>query len=470
MQKALFIKIVIIAVLMLVIGIPLMMVQSTIHERIAFRDQAVTSVAADSVREQTVVGPILVLPYTDEYEAQVESVVNGVKKTVTQKYSVSRRKLVFPETLDVNGRIDTDNRYRGIHKVLVYSGQYKMAGDFILPVKASLARNDPNSRITLGKPFIALSIDDARGIRTIPNINWDGHTVEFEHGSGLAGLRSGMHATLPPQDLVAPEHISFAFEFGLDGIERQHFAPVAKNNKFTLTSNWAHPQFSGRFLPSPKNRRIDANGFSATWDISSLASNAQQQLLGLDGDPEGAPAIVVKDTESAAPVADAAPRGNLAVDRFTVAFIEPVNVYSMADRATKYGLLFVALTFAAFFVFEILKRLPIHPIQYALVGLALVLFFLLLVGLSEHIAFLAAYLIASVACIELIAFYLSSVLFSWKRGYGFGAALTLLYSALYGLLISENNALVLGSILLFAVLAAVMVATRKVNWYQLQAA
>ena len=155
------------------------------------------------------------------------------------------------------------------------------------------------------------------------------------------------------------------------------------------------------------------------------------------------------------------------LDRFNVGFIEPVNVYSMAERATKYGLLFVVLTFAAFFIFEVLKCLPIHPVQYLLVGLALALFFLLLVGLSEHIAFLHAYLIASAGCIVLIGFYLSYVLHDWRRGMAFGTALTALYGALYMLLISENNALVMGSILLFAILAAVMIATRKVDWYQI---
>jgi inner membrane protein len=150
-----------------------------------------------------------------------------------------------------------------------------------------------------------------------------------------------------------------------------------------------------------------------------------------------------------------------------VAFVEPVNIYSQADRASKYGLLFVALTFAAFFVFEILKRLPIHPVQYALVGLALALFFLLLLGLSEHLDFALAYLGASAACIGLLSYYLGHVLRDRWRGLAFGSGLILLYGALYGLLISENNALVLGSLLLFAVLAALMVATRKVDWYQI---
>ena len=156
-----------------------------------------------------------------------------------------------------------------------------------------------------------------------------------------------------------------------------------------------------------------------------------------------------------------------AIDTFNVSFIEPVNIYSQAERAVKYGLLFVSLTFAAFFLFEVLKQLPIHPIQYLLVGLAMAIFFLLLVSLSEKISFILAYLSASLACIVLIGFYLSHVLRDWKRGFGFGCGLTVLYGILFGLLQSESNALIMGSILLFSVLSAVMVITRKVDWYQL---
>jgi inner membrane protein len=155
------------------------------------------------------------------------------------------------------------------------------------------------------------------------------------------------------------------------------------------------------------------------------------------------------------------------LDVFGVSFIEPVNIYSQAERAVKYGLLFVSPTFAVFFLFELMKSLAIHPVQYALVGLALALFFLLLVSLSEHLRFALAYLIASSACILLIGFYLMNVLHSWKRGFAFGAALTLLYGVLYVLLRSENSALAMGSILLFSVLAGIMMATRKIDWYQL---
>ena len=448
MQRTLLFKILAIIALTVLICIPLAMINSTIMERAQFREQAVASIAADSVREQTITGPILVIRYTDDFE-EVVKVPDGDKtKTEIMARSVERSYLVFPNELGIDSNIKTERRYRGIHQVLVYGGNHVIAGDFVLPQMNELPRASLKSTLRLGQASIALGIGDVRGIGNIPKIDWAGNVVEFEQGTGLAAIGSGLHANLPAMALTAGERVKFSFPLGLNGIERQHFVPVGKSNKITVKSDWPHPQFSGDFLPSPSERTINDKGFTATWNISSLSTMAQKQL---------------RTAEDSA----TAPEGRAHIDKFSIGFIEPVNVYSLAERATKYGLLFVVLTFAAFFVFEILKRLPIHPVQYLLVGLALVLFFLLLVSLSEHIAFAWAYLIASVGCIVLIGFYLSFVLRNWYRGIGFGTALTLLYGALYGLLMSENNALVLGSLLLFAVLAAVMVATRKVDWYQI---
>ncbi len=448
MQRTLLFKILVVIALTILICIPLTMIKLTIAERTAFREQAVASIAADSVREQTITGPILTIRYTDEYDETV-TVPDGAKtKTEIVARSETRTHLVFPNDLAIDSGIKTDRRYRGIHQVLVYGGKHIIAGDFVLPTMSELPRATTRSKLRFDGAGIALGIGDVRGIRNIPKVDWNGASVEFEQGTGLTSLPSGLHAKLPAMTLAEPARVKFAFTLGLDGIERQHFVPVGKSNKISVKSDWPHPQFSGDFLPSPSERSISDSGFSATWNISSLSTMAQKQLRAAEGSATAA--------EQRAPV-----------DTFSVGFIEPVNVYSLAERATKYGLLFVALTFAAFFVFEVLKRLPIHPVQYLLVGLALVLFFLLLVSLSEHIAFAKAYLIASAACIVLIGFYLSFVLHNWYRGMGFGAALTLLYGALYGLLMSENNALVLGSILLFSLLAAVMVITRKVDWYQI---
>ena len=451
MQKALLFKIAIIGFLMVVIAIPLAMIESTIFERLRFRDEAVNSIIADSVGEQTILGPVLVLPYSDSYE--VDEVMDGdPKKTIRREHTVERLHYVFPNELRVKTGVDTDQRYRGIHKVLVYSGTHMVSGDFVLPTEEVLRRESPKSRLKLGTPYVALGLEDTRGLHNFPKLVWAGKTFEFKQESRLTRFPKGLHAPIDLTDLSKVENVQFSLDLVLDGVERLSFVPIAKFNQVTIKSKWQHPQFGGRFLPSPKDRSIGKDGFSATWNISALATSAQQQLLEVSSKPAEGTGVA-----KAASV----------LDHFSVAFIEPINIYSQAARAVKYGLLFIALTFAAFFLFEILKQLPVHPVQYALVGMSLALFFLLLVSLSEHMHFALAYLSASVACISLIGFYLAHVLRNWRRGFGFGIALSLLYGVLFGLLQSENNALVLGAILLFAVLAAIMVITRKVDWYQL---
>jgi len=449
MQRALFIKIAIIFAVMAGIGIALTMVQGTVNERSAFHDEAVRSIAADSVGAQAVAGPVLVLPYVEEYDERVETDTAAGRKSGTEHRSEERRQFVFPDLLKAAGSMDTDQRYRGLHRVLVFSGAYAFRGEFVLPGTAAIAPRHPDGRIRLGQPFVALGIGDVRGIRNAPSLVFGERTLNFEQGSGLAALTAGVHANVELDQVREPRRVAFAFDLNLDGIERQAFVPIARANEFRLRSNWPHPQFAGRFLPAPRERRIGPDGFAAAWLVSSLATAAQREFVAAENAPP-------KDGLHPA-----------SLESFSIGFIEPVNIYTLADRATKYGLMFVALTFAAFFVFEILKRLPIHPVQYALVGLALTLFFLLLLSLSEHVRFGVSYLAAAGACIALITYYLRFVLGGWWRALGFGAALATLYGALYGLLISENNALVLGSLLLFAVLAAVMVATRKIDWYRI---
>jgi inner membrane protein len=456
MQNKLFFKVIIIVVLMLLLGIPLMMIESTVAGRMHYREEAAASIASDSVGEQTVIGPVLVVPYTEEVDVRETTAEGKVKVTtnVTQ-----RRHLVFPDDLQVQGSIGAERRHRGIHEVLVYNGQHKFSGGFTLPVLADLPRARDARVAPAGQPYLALPIEDVRGLRDIPQLQWGGNTVEFAQDALLGAYKRGLHANLGPAALEGGQ-VQFAFALNLAGMERQSFIPVGKNNVVALKSDWPHPQFSGRFLP--EKRAISDTGFTATWRVPSLAANVRQELLNMAADDwEGRTAAA-----NAAAQAGGA-RAGAALDRFSVALVEPVNTYSLADRATKYGLLFVALTFAAFFVFEILKSLPIHPVQYALVGLSLAMFFLLLLGLSEHIPFALAYAAASAACIGLIGYYLAHVLHDRRRGFAFGGALTLLYGALFGLLCSEDNALVMGAILLFAVLAAIMVATRKVDWYRL---
>ena len=457
MNKQLLFKLAAILIVATLILVALTMIQATIQERKQYQADAAQSIAESSVRQQSISGPILIVPYTDEYEEGEDYSQDGQTRVRSVTRVRHRFLPVFPDNLNVTGNIVPDQRYRGIHKVLVYSGQYAFSGSFSMPRLDDFPRANAKSRLTPGAPFVSLGIADVRGIHKLDGLVFDGKRYEFEQGEGLPASNNGLHAALDVTQLENVAAAKFSFDLKLDGMEQLRVVPVGKNNLVTLSSTWPHPEFGGDFLPAPQTRTVTERGFSASWDISALATNVQTAIHAhtafLSARADGLPA-------------DALP-ADAAAQSFAVSFIEPINVYSLSERAVKYGLLFVALTFAAFFLFEMLKQLPIHPVQYGLVGLALALFFLLLIGLSEQIAFTTAYCIASAACIALNGFYLTYVLRNWKRGFGFGAGLTLLYGVLYGVLQSENNALLMGSVLLFAMLAAVMVATRKVDWYAL---
>ena len=457
MNKHLLSKLSAILIVAVIIFVALTMIQATIQERQHFHEDAARNIAESSVGAQSVSGPILIVPYTDEYVEGEEVSQNGEIKVHGITKTRHRFFPVFPDNLTVTGNIVPDQRYRGIHKVLVYGGQYAFSGDFSMPSPDALPRTNAKSQVTVGVPFVSLDITDMRGIHKLDGILLGDKRYEFEQGQGLPGANSGLHAALEAMPLGPAAVLKFSFDMKLDGMEHFRFVPVGRNTLVSLSSTWPHPEFGGDFLPSPQSRTVTEHGFSATWDISSLATSVQTavsaRLASISahaGKPDGT-----------ANPADPVPQA------FAVSFIEPINVYSLSERAVKYGLLFVTLTFAAFFLFEVLKQLPIHPVQYGLVGFALTIFFLLLISLSEQIDFTLAYIIASAACILLNGFYLSHVLHNWKRGFGFGAGLTLLYGVLYGVLQSENNALLMGSVLLFAMLAAIMVATRKVDWYAL---
>ena len=312
-------------------------------------------------------------------------------------------------------------------------------GEFVLR-ELRIERSRSDSRIIWGEPFLSLTLGDPRGLIGAPVLKWNGQTLNFQKGSGPA--RPGLHAMLPAVDTAKPQRFAYELKFTLRGTQSLAVLPLADDNSLQLKSPWPHPSFGGQFLPNSDSQRISKDGFSAQWNISSLASNAQQQLSGQSSNLD-------------------------AVDRLEVRFIEPIDIYSLSDRALKYGFLFILLTFCCFLLFEVMKRLSIHPAQYLMVGLALATFFLLLIALSEHVSFWFAYAGASLACVGLLAIYLSAVLRSALRGTVFGILLTALYGALYGLLMSEDNALLLGAILVFALLSLAMLATRKVDWYGL---
>ncbi|KVA20102.1 cell envelope integrity protein CreD [Burkholderia ubonensis] len=443
MNRVLLFKSLITACLVLLILIPLHLVSSIVQERASYREDALRSIWSSYAGPQTMTGPILVVPYTEVTRIRTEAAPGQPASERVQ--TEAKRLLVFPKTLSVKGSVATSVRYRGIHKALVYDLQSRWEGTLAVPDLKQLQQSAGHVSFAIGNPYLAFGISDIRGLMAQPVLVFGGKRLTMEQGAQLASLRQGVHADLDLGAFPAASAenvVPFSIDLPLLGAQSVAFAPIADQNDFSLKSAWPHPSFDGAFLP--RTRTVDAGGFASAWSLTSFNTKVREQIAAGNGDD--------------------------ALEAASVSLREPVNVYLEAERATKYGALFVMLTFASFFMFELVKQLRIHPIQYLLVGLSLALFFLLLLSLSEHISFEYAYLAASGACIGLLGFYLSFVLHSVKRGAAFAALLAVLYAALYGLLLSEDNALMLGSLLLFAILAGIMTLTRRIDWYSVGAA
>ena len=428
MNRRLALKLMVIGVVTGVILVALAMVNGTISERQKYRDDAVKSIEASYAGPQTLIGPVLVRPYT-QTTVSMEDGEKETKKRVERVGALTATS--FPHVLDVRGKLKPTERRHGLYSVTVFelAGHLKGSMEVVQPQTAGT--------VVWGEPYLAMSVEDVRGIVGTPTVTVNGVPETMLQGAdSTMGWQPNLRVPLRGvRELKG--HVEFAIDMDLAGTEQLSVAPVGDSNHVELSSTWRSPLFAGQFLP--RTRDVDGNGFSASWDVSSLATGTQVQM---ESNP-------VKP-----------------IDLMNVSLLTPIDSYKLSDRATKYGILFVVLTFGGFFLFEMMKELPIHPAQYLLVGFGLAIFFLLLVSFSEHMAFALAYLISSAACIGLLTFYLSYVLRSVTRGLGFGGMLTALYAAVYGLLISEDNALILGSMMLFAVLAAVMVVTRKVDWYK----
>jgi inner membrane protein len=442
-------KILMVVGMTILLLIPLLMIRGVIQERQFYRDEAVRSVARGTAAAQALSGPVLVVPYTETVEVEEKNANGEVIRKVRQD-GASGQWLFFPTAMDVNGTIVPRSKFLGLHEVRSYEVAGTIVAGFDVDIPADI---NPELPRKIGQPVLNYGIADVRGVAGVPKLLLDKRELKLLRGIvGREG--TGLHAVLATPKAGDTLRFGTDFSFALEGTEHLAVVPLAQNNRVTLASAWRHPQFSGSF--TARSKSIGDKGFKAEWEVSALASNAQSQYIGGRTLPNAGAVGLAGEAE-------------LGMDAVAVSLVDPVNVYSQADRASKYGILFVLLTFVGFFMFELIKQLRIHPIQYGLVGLALAIFFLLLVALSERIAFGIAYLIASTACIGLLGYYVSHVLRSWMRGLGFAMMISLLYAVLYGLLISEDNAMVMGAGLLFLILAAIMIVTRQVDWYSLGA-
>jgi inner membrane protein len=307
----------------------------------------------------------------------------------------------------------------------------------------------------LSRAELRFSLSDPRGLGANPRVTVDGQPLRLQPGAGSSGGR-GFFAWIDASGLqTQPLAVDFAFD--LKGNQSLSLAPQAGDTRWTVRSSWPSPSFGGDFLPG--ERRVGGDGFSATYRIGNLALGRSLVSTGDAGPPiEAAPPQTRSDDSRRA-----VPDGNSAQEA-SISLIQPVDLYSQVNRATKYGFLFIGFTFLALLMFDVIGGVSVSPVEYLLMGAALILFFVLLLAFAEVIGFTPAYVLASAAIAGLNTAYSAAVLESWRRAGFIGGLLVGLYAVLYILLSLEAFSLLIGSLLLFAALAGVMYATRRIDW------
>jgi len=423
-RHGLIFKLAFIGILILVLLIPMSMIYGLINERKSSRSEAVYDILANWGGEQTVGGPVISIPcqVTDRHKTKV----------VWTHF--------LPETLFYEGLVDPKILNRGIFRTPVYQAKIAMKGVFNKPAVEALVPEAVT--ILWDKAVISLGISDPRAIRNVGKMDWNGKTLQFGPGNGsLEFLGSHIQAPLPNlQNLASDSPINWSLDLNLAGGKRLYFLPLGKETKANMSSTWLEPGFSGAYLP--EHREINDEGFKSSWSVLHLGRNHPQEWR-----------------------SDALPHIYLSDNAFGVDLLLPVDIYTMSTRSVKYAVLFIFLTFTAFFLFETLNRLRIHPIQYLMVGMALCIFYLLLLSLSEYLPFSLAYFLASSGVTCIITAYSASVLKKRRRAGVMVVLLGCVYGFLFVLLQLSELSLLLGSLGLFVIMALVMALTRNIDWY-----
>ncbi|HDU4317282.1 TPA: cell envelope integrity protein CreD, partial [Klebsiella pneumoniae] len=428
LKSPLFWKITTLIGCIVLLSLPLMMVRELINERADYRSEVVDAIEQSTSGSQKLAGPLIAIPITET-----------LTRMENQKEVNYQRSWVYywlPESLAVTGKQTVESRRVGIYSGQVWHNALQIKASFD-PLRLAALRK---TNIVLGQPRLVVSVGDARGIGAIHAPEVNGNVLSVEPGLGISGDGAGIHMPMPA---LAEDNkpLEIAFSLDLNGTGEFSLVPLGRNSELQLTSNWPHPGFLGSFLPT--QREVSAAGYRAHWQSSWFANDMGSYF---------------KDDMEI-------PWSRLPA--FSADVMSLADQYQLTDRATKYAILLIGLTFMAFFVFESLTRRPLHPMQYLLVGLSLVLFYLVLLALSEHIGFTAAWLAASLSGAVMNGIYLQAVLRGWRNSLLFVAALLLLDGVMWFLLHSEDSALLLGTGVLALALSVLMFLTRRVDWYAL---
>ncbi len=430
-KNSLYFKIGGIVLIALLLLIPTGMIKSIIYEREQTQREAIDEVSEKWGGAQTLQGPVLTIPYT-RYVKEIDKATG--KETLVQ---ITERLHVLPSKLDIQASVKPDRRHRGVYEIVVYNSALHVSGAFTkLDFKDLEAKGHS---FKFNEATLNAGIDDLRGIEKQIELNWEGKKLPFNPGvSNQDIFYSGINSkvSISPTD----DHLyRFSFDIELKGSQQLYFTPVGKETDVVLNSDWQTPKFDGAFLPD--QHKTDKAGFKAHWNILNLNRNYPQSWTGSS--------YKLRDSS------------------FGVDLKLPVDNYQKSHRSIHYAILFIGLTFLVFFFIEIFQSSGIHPIQYILVGIALVVFYTLLLSISEHIRFNYAFILSALATVALISLYVRAILRSLKMSLFIAGLLSMLYIFIFVIIQLEDLALLIGSIGVFIILGLVMYFSRKIDWYNI---
>ena len=428
------------------LSIPIFVTWLLVYDRQSQSEQARASIAEGWGGPQVIAGPELSIPYKVVVPV---AVANGA--TVAQSTTVERRLTIAPTGVDAGTRILPERRSRSIYEVVIYRAETSGRATFIVPDDLTQF-GVPAGALELNRAELRFGVADARGLTANPVVRVGRQALALGPGGGTSLVATGFYA---PVDLtrIDPRRFSVDFAFALRGNQSIALAPRAGDTRWKVNSPWPNPSFTGGFLP--EQRSVTKDGFSAEYRIGNLALGRALVFVDGEGGPQvdlgGTPPPLVAGHRTASAIAG-------------VDLMEPVDLYSQVDRATKYGFLFIGFTFLAYLLFDIIGGVRVAAIEYLLAGAALVLFFVLLLAFAEVIGFTPAYVVAAATIAGLNTAYSAAVLKSWRRGGVIGGILAGLYAMLYILLSLEAYSLLIGALLLLAALAGTMYVTRRLDW------
>lgn len=448
-------KIIFLFVLTILLWIPLILIGNLINDRGKLYKQTITNIGNEWGKSQKIIAPVITISYTDTSINNKDSVSNASNTKAVAVVPVERKFAILPEELNATIEMKDEVRQRGIYNATVYNANVKLKGYFS-------TKDFPEDKKVLG--CVSIGLTDTKALIKINKFKIGDMDLEAMSGTMAAPLiTNGISGQLGPEhnNTMNKEKIPFEIDIDFRGSRDISILPLGKKNHFEIKSNWKSPSFSGVL---PTERTIDENGFSAVWEVSNLIRN-YPQIIDINNDQfsdfyqDG----VVYNEYDETTYFDNNDDGNTIVK---VALFDSVTSYTQIYRACNYGILFIGMSLVVVFIFEIVSKKAAHYVQYGVVGFSLVIFYLLLLSLSEHIGFEWSYLVSSLAIVIPNSLYITSMTSSKKFGIGMFIFLSGIYAILFSILRMEQYALLTGSLLILAVLYAVMYLTKKADVFQ----